>query len=275
MIRATWPSIDDKDLYSRATIHRTDASTELSALREPVLTRYETYSNEEGLCAPKTWPHSDNELLKENWHCLSAESFRDVRPEIFRTTGKLCFLCGRKAGEIDHYLPRTKFPEYSIFAPNLLPACRYCNNKKRARYHQNGERLYFHPHYMQLPRTRFLFVELTFGSTVTVTYDVDRTSNGEIFEVLRRHFDDLQLADRYRDDAIDYLIEQLTAYDCYLEASGETGLRSILQTEANSVAGARGKNHWRAALLQALADSNEFCSGGFRVLGTPPLSLDV
>lgn len=267
MIAAVQTSINDVSLYSRVATHRTDVAKELAELKDDVIDRYDAYSGGSGLCAKAAWSPRDTKILQDNWDSLSTVAFGDVRPAVFGSTGKLCFLCGRKAGEIDHYLPRESFPEYSILTLNLLPACRYCNNKKRTRYKKNEEHLYFHPYFMKLPAEQFLTVDLTLDSTVALKFDVDRTSHGEVFDILRRQFDDLSLGDRYRDEAIDYMVEQLNAYHSYLNTSGTSALKSYLQVDANSVAGARGRNHWRAVLLQALADNDEFCSGGFAVLG--------
>lgn len=267
MISAIRPALDDAALYSRVAVHRSDFTLKLDALRDEVMDRYAEYSNACGLCAKSPRSESDGNILRDSWASLNAKEFGDVRPSVFATTGKLCFLCGGKAGEIDHYLPRSSFPEFSILALNLLPACRYCNNKKRSRYQKSGERLYFHPHFMRLPQKAFITVEVVIDATVRVIYDIDRTSQGDSYEVLRRQFDDLSLAERYREDAIDYIVEQLGAFYAYLNAGGATALKSYLQTEADSVAGTRGRNHWRAALLQSLANSDEFCSGGFSVLG--------
>jgi hypothetical protein len=53
-----------------------------------------------------------------------------------RTFSGSCPLCGSlHTGTLDHYLPKTTFPEFSIYSLNLIPACTHCNTGgKRATY---------------------------------------------------------------------------------------------------------------------------------------------
>ncbi|MCI1145139.1 hypothetical protein [Stenotrophomonas maltophilia] len=42
-----------------------------------------------------------------------------------------CPVCGGLgARTIDHHLPKANYPEFSIFAPNLIPCCGTCNSKR-------------------------------------------------------------------------------------------------------------------------------------------------
>ncbi|HXL30822.1 MAG TPA: HNH endonuclease [Bradyrhizobium sp.] len=49
---------------------------------------------------------------------------------IRQTPGLLCCpMCGSPTtGGLDHYLPRSAYPEFSIMAANLVPACTHCNS---------------------------------------------------------------------------------------------------------------------------------------------------
>src|SRR5262249_53874444 len=43
-----------------------------------------------------------------------------------------CPMCGSPVtGTLDHYLPRKVFPEFSVMAANLIPACTHCNSGKK------------------------------------------------------------------------------------------------------------------------------------------------
>lgn len=40
-----------------------------------------------------------------------------------------CPICGSsETGSLDHYLPRTDYPEFSVMRANLVPACGHCNS---------------------------------------------------------------------------------------------------------------------------------------------------
>lgn len=49
-----------------------------------------------------------------------------------------CPLCGNSAlGTVEHYLPKTPFPEFSVFSFNLFPSCSACNQRRGSK-HVNG-----------------------------------------------------------------------------------------------------------------------------------------
>ncbi|WP_426234417.1 HNH endonuclease [Pseudomonas sp. TWP3-2] len=51
-----------------------------------------------------------------------------------------CPMCGNSAvGTVEHYLPKTPFPEFSVFSWNLVPSCNSCNQKRGSK-HANGVR---------------------------------------------------------------------------------------------------------------------------------------
>lgn len=53
--------------------------------------------------------------------------------EIAYETGEyiMCPLCGQKVvADLDHYIPRSKMPEYSVHLLNLIPTCHECNENK-------------------------------------------------------------------------------------------------------------------------------------------------
>jgi 5-methylcytosine-specific restriction endonuclease McrA len=60
------------------------------------------------------------------------DSRRNTRrlQRIRQTPGLLsCPMCGSPTtGGLDHYLPRSAYPEFSIMAANLVPACTHCNS---------------------------------------------------------------------------------------------------------------------------------------------------
>lgn len=52
-----------------------------------------------------------------------------------------CPYCGRKGlGTIDHYLPQDHFAVFSVYSPNMIPACQACQLKKGSRYSCESKR---------------------------------------------------------------------------------------------------------------------------------------
>lgn len=68
-----------------------------------------------------------------------------------------CPICGlRDTSDMDHYVPRQLFPEYSIHAYNLIPTCHQCNIDKSNLWCENGHRLIFNAYYDK-PTDELLF----------------------------------------------------------------------------------------------------------------------
>ncbi|WP_311763323.1 hypothetical protein [Proteus columbae] len=64
-----------------------------------------------------------------------------------------CPSCGEDGapGTLDHYLPKTEFPELSICIANLTPMCSTCQNKKSSEYlTPYGKKAFFHPYFDEI-----------------------------------------------------------------------------------------------------------------------------
>lgn len=75
---------------------------------------------------------------------------------------KSCPVCGSPVtGDLDHYLPRTVYPEFSIMRANLLPACRHCNSGvKGTTVHGENPRRFIHPYFDDWAEQEIWYVEI-------------------------------------------------------------------------------------------------------------------
>lgn len=68
-----------------------------------------------------------------------------------------CPICElRDATDLDHYIPRQLFPEFSIHSYNLILTCHKCNNDKSKKWLYGGKRLFFNAYY-DTPTDELLF----------------------------------------------------------------------------------------------------------------------
>ncbi|EGR2475303.1 HNH endonuclease [Vibrio cholerae] len=72
--------------------------------------------------------------------------------ELMRDKHRLpfCPCCGEpgKPGTLDHYLPKSKYPEFSIVVENLTPMCTDCQELKGSDVQdEDGNKVYIHPYY--------------------------------------------------------------------------------------------------------------------------------
>jgi 5-methylcytosine-specific restriction endonuclease McrA len=60
----------------------------------------------------------------------SKKEWDPVRKKVFERDGDTCYVCGGKATQVDHLLPKSKYPELALSLENLKPICWPCNREK-------------------------------------------------------------------------------------------------------------------------------------------------
>jgi 5-methylcytosine-specific restriction endonuclease McrA len=66
----------------------------------------------------------------------SVKRFTDIRNQQLAS----CPMCGSPAtGTLDHFLSKDTFPEFSVMAANLVPACTHCNSSAKGRKYQGAD----------------------------------------------------------------------------------------------------------------------------------------
>jgi hypothetical protein len=184
-----------------------------------------------------------------------------------------CAFCGiSESSTIDHYLPKESYPEFSIYPNNLIPCCPWCNTKKRNRILIDGTdvRMFLHPCLDKIPAADFISVRARIhGNALLITYRLDRPKGMKkrTFQHLQSHFDELGLADRYRRMGLEHLGSQYLAFKrSYGKRREARKVSEMLRDGAETYEDAYGTNFWLVKLYAALAQSDEFCDGGFAVV---------
>lgn len=121
----------------KEAIEKLCAKPEWAPHRQAWLSAYDSYGAGQGdpwLVSPT--PFMPDISVKQR---ALYDSRKSIKPllAIRRTGGLLsCPVCGSPTtGHLDHYLPKTTYPEFSIMQANLVPACNHCNSGgKRALY---------------------------------------------------------------------------------------------------------------------------------------------
>lgn len=121
--------------------------------------------------------------------------------------GLKCVYCGIKrqeAEDLDHYLPRSIFPAYSILSYNLIFVCKKCNQdlKKSLFVEKNGTRSIINPYFDDIEKFNFLKCNLDFKkeTSFTINYEVihpAELTDGKLLEIVKNHFKNLDLNNRY------------------------------------------------------------------------------
>ena len=87
---------------------------------------------------------SSRPFVNNHWEALKAANGGNVL---------MCPICGlEECSEMDHYLPRSLFHEFSSHTSNLIPLCHACNQEKHDYWlNSKGERYFFNAFFDRLP----------------------------------------------------------------------------------------------------------------------------
>lgn len=117
--------------------------------------------------------------------------------------------------EIDHYLPISDFPEYSLHPYNLIYSCDHCNGLKLDKFlNPNSSRMFIYPYFDDfINRIQFLKCDLSVnGIILDINFYIDpsiQAIHPNEFEIVSSHFKELQLKSYYRKQALDPLLSSL------------------------------------------------------------------
>ncbi|TKJ86794.1 HNH endonuclease [Pseudomonas koreensis] len=116
-----------------------------------------------------------------------------------------CPYCGtpKKPNELDHFIPKGEWPEYSIYPNNLVPQCDGCARIKSVHYFcdQNHAAFFLHPMYTNLLVNIYFSVQIHFIDDLTPPlftpeFTVDHVSTIER-QRIERHLNKLNVAERF------------------------------------------------------------------------------
>ncbi|MNG79717.1 hypothetical protein D3C81_518270 [compost metagenome] len=251
----------------------TRMAPELSARYAVLEARY-TPGGISGVLAQKWTQVQKDDLL----HCYesTAKALEDLK--ILITQRQLegvrdfCAYCGIGAPkQFDHYLPKAKFPEFSVHFYNLVPCCGSCNGLKgEAWLKANGTRIFINFYIDSLPTAPILEPDIQWllkgGKHVpVVSFDlVQPIGFGAVeFAIIKSHFEKLELLARYKDQAH---TEFLALRDAALAREAKTviTLRKFLTKYLQRRKETLGPLNWRIALYSKLVESTPFLRGCLR-----------
>jgi len=201
----------------------------------------------------------------ESYQSRAIKAYRDLLFEHIST----CPYCGlNETAHLDHYLPKSKFAEYSLFTNNLIPCCYKCNSTyKKNSYEEGGTRIYFHPYIDSIDTYEVLRFTIRWTPKgMSMNYGINQSSglNSETLKVLKKHFKHLELGKRYLQLASNYLSDMKPRFSGHYGASAvSVELQRALKSTYEDALSEFGHNHWKTALLKNLKSNEEFYDGGF------------
>lgn len=183
--------------------------------------------------------------------------------EVCNTLLSVCPLCDlEKYDELDHYLPKALYPEYTLLPINLIPSCGKCNGKKLSNFvnEENKNREILNFYYDVIPKEKFLCINFSYISsdpleTLKIKYSLDLSGiNHKLSTIINNHFSKLNLLNRYSEEAINII--SIIYTNCrWVESLSIEHIKPYLTGELNELLINNGVNHWKVQLLKNIINS--------------------
>ncbi len=163
-----------------------------------------------------------------------------------------------EADTMDHVLAQTEFPEFAVHPKNLFPCCGFCNKKKSDKYlDEEGDQLFLNLFLDELPQSQYLHVD--FGDNWLPRFYLDQPIDvsDEVFNLIKSHYERLDLLTRFRDDS-NKIINSLRTI---IKVFGGTKIQDIVNRMEECCLEKEpflGYNHREIVLYRALGSSEKF-----------------
>lgn len=269
------PSLDAKSIYQtiKNRSRGVKKKTILGGIEDYVLQRYSIYDDLkyrlEEMNGSQITDIDEKEALLS---CYTRNSKGYLEGEVVAKIIKAqtiqhrqsCPYCGLdKSRTIDHYLPKSEFPEFSIYPSNLIPCCGHCNLKKSDNWLEAGKRKYINLYFDDIPsNVRFLFTTIRYegnNSTPLISFSVrnDHEINEELFDLIESHYTGLGLLDEFSlsvEESISGIVDEIVHNPQVTIKEHKESLKRRYETNVRKY----GLNHWKSSFLFTLIDSEEF-----------------
>lgn len=192
--------------------------------------------------------------------------------DFIRSTSKKCAFCGHQnASTLDHYLPKSSYPAYSVNPANLVPCCRDCNTHKGRKVITTAGGQLFHPYFDDFSSATWLQAKVNEEAPPSISFYVDPPAQlGHIFKLrAEKHLCKLELKDLYSANAAEELVNIAHRLGKLADSGGTPAVRAHLKEEVETYGNAR-LNSWQSAMYRALVASDWFCEEGFRLIREKP-----
>ena len=204
-----------------------------------------------------------SELVKvyEIYFRAAKKPARKIYDSILNAAQDKCPFCGGigTPRNLDHFLPKAHYPQFSILPSNLVPSCRDCNMDGKAQnFASSAERQIIQPY---SDSQRFFVDQWIFATYIS--FDDGEPGKFEYYalppeewpdidkERAQRHFADFNLAKRYATKAAEQLGTVLGQIRSMKQANLDIGeIQNVLLQPA--VDAAQFSNHWQKGMYQAL-----------------------
>lgn len=190
------------------------------------------------------------------------EEARKIYSKLLNAAGDDCPFCGGigKPRNLDHFLPKSRFPQFSILPQNLIPSCLDCNlGEKGEAFATKSDDQIIHPYVDddRFFKEQWIHAKCEIDANnrpSSITYFVEAPNEWDLVHKNRvqKHFEDFGLAENYSLKASEHLQIQVGTISVL---RGENVPDKIIRSAVidQGVNKAPYINHWIRGMYQALS----------------------
>lgn len=231
-----------------------------------VLDQYDNFGENHNLHnIPVTFPNGNYDLL----HCYESSTkplekilkrIVDNQEGYHKTTCPYCNIF--QIETVDHFLPKSVFPEFAFLPNNLVWSCSKCNTTKNNFYVENGKPLFLNPYYENINEYEFLMCDITIdNSQLSYSYSLNKKIiyNHQTGPAIEKQYSNLKIIERYKEkspEVITNLIGSLRSITSCLPIS-KTNAEKWIKEEYERKKRYYGINYYETAIYKGILKNQE------------------
>ena len=166
--------------------------------------------------------------------------------------------------QLDHYMPKSLFPEFSANPLNLMQCCSICNQKKLDRWLNGVQPIFLNLYIDDLPPVQYLFVDITMADGIPrFRFYLQKSADIEsiLFNRIESHYEGLDLCERFAERSDNVISEIHRDYIASKDAK-VTPLQfwEMQRSRAMQEQSVFGFNYWKSILILTCLGNSDFCS---------------
>ncbi len=241
----------------------------LSTKQEYIKLRYKEYESNlthlEGISESVIESQNDYEAISSMFtSSFTKKMKKEELAQVYQECGGICPFCNiRKIEEIDHYIPKKPYPEFTLYPLNLIPICNKCNKKKGDMFVDDAKQRYFINFYSDnIDNAVFLKVTISFDTadvkkTTKIKYEADfsKITDDYLKGIVEKHYIKLGLIKKYEEEAgeeVSNLFDILMNQDDNNKEEIKNAISRIVIGTKNKQLKQAGKNDWKYLLYEEM-----------------------
>jgi 5-methylcytosine-specific restriction endonuclease McrA len=175
----------------------------------------------------------------------------------------ICPLCSlRYVDTLDHYLPKTLYPVFSVTPINLIPACTPCNIGKKIKFPLSDVDQTLHPYYDNVNNINWISAKVLQSNPVSVTFYASPPPEWDpvLQKKVIHHFESYNLNDVFSANGNRRLYGDLSFLKKQSNINTAALKKHLMESHESNLS--LGVNSVEAVLFKTLHDDDWFCTTG-------------